>query len=432
MVNNHYHLRCQGCNQVFPAGLWILYCPSCNKKALLVTEYHEPLTIDEMDDHFFSYAKWLPYENILRLKGSKMATIKSEALGNAIGLDELWLLISGYAPEIGADFMTGTFKDCEAIGVLNRIDEQTNKLLIASSAGNAGRAFLELGLRNNLPSIIVMPEQARSKVSMQATSHKVPLVVLLSNAQYPDAIRLVDKAIEQFSEKLVREGGCYNVARRDSMGVPFLNAVRHMQFIPDWYVQAVGSGTGAIAAWEGAKRIRQFNLVKDGQMRLLMVQNEPFCPMVDAWKTGEREINHMNEEEVRRRLDKVRAKVLSNATPPYSVKGGVYDILKASDGDMCSVTNEQIISAQCLAQEKLGLEICDAAGAALAGLIKNVEEGLIHREKRVLLHLTGVGLPDVIKNTHLYDYPNTVVVPSENFTGAFAAIENYLESTLAS
>lgn len=430
MENGRYHLRCQGCDQTFPSGLWILHCPACNQKALLVSEYHEPLSFEGRNDNFFSYAKWLPYENILHLKGPKMAAIKSEVLGNAIGLDELWLLISGFAPEIGADFMTGTFKDCEAIGVLNRVNEQTNKLLIVASAGNAGRAFLELGLRHNLPSIIVMPEQARSKVSLRTASRKAPLLVLLSSAQYPDAIRLVDKAIERFSEKLVREGGGYNVARRDSMGVPFLNAVRHMQSIPDWYVQAVGSGTGAIAAWEGAKRIRKSNLVKDGNMRLLLVQNEPFSPMVDAWRSGEREIERMNEEEARCRLDKVRAKVLSNTTPPYAVRGGVYDSLKASGGDMCAVANEQIISAQYLAQKKLGFEICDAAGAALAGLIKSVGEELIHRDERVLLHLTGVGLKEVIKNTQLYDYPNTVTVPSEDFTGAFVAIEHYLEEIL--
>ena len=44
---------------------------------------------------------------------------------------------------------------------------------------------------------------------------------LYKESAYMDAIRLVNKMIERFPNDLVREGGCYNVARRDSMAVPF-------------------------------------------------------------------------------------------------------------------------------------------------------------------------------------------------------------------
>lgn len=35
------------------------------------------------------------------------------------------------------------------------------------------------------------------------------------------------------------------------------------------------------------------------------------------------------------------AKVLSNRKPPYSLKGGLYDALVATGGDMLLVTNEE-------------------------------------------------------------------------------------------
>ena len=52
------------------------------------------------------------------------------------------------------------------------------------------------------------------------------------------------------------------MARRDGMATTVL-AVTHIGRIPDYYFQAVGSGTGAIAAWEANLR-----LIEDGPVRL--------------------------------------------------------------------------------------------------------------------------------------------------------------------
>ena len=46
------------------------------------------------------------------------------------------------------------------------------------------------------------------------------------------------------------EGGAKNVARRDGMATTMLSATTTIGQIPDYYFQAIGSGTGAIAAWE--------------------------------------------------------------------------------------------------------------------------------------------------------------------------------------
>ena len=88
----------------------------------------------------------------------------------------------------------------------------------------------------------------------------------------------------------VPEGGAKNMARRDGMGTVMLDAAVTTGRIPDHYFQAVGSGTGAIAAWEAALR-----LIRDGNYgsdlpRLHLAQNEPFTPMVSAWEAQRREI----------------------------------------------------------------------------------------------------------------------------------------------
>jgi len=48
-----------------------------------------------------------------------------------------------------------------------------------------------------------------------------------------------------------------NVARRDGMGTVMLEAAVTIGRAPDHYFQAVGSGTGGIAAWEASLRLKQ-------------------------------------------------------------------------------------------------------------------------------------------------------------------------------
>src|SRR5208283_1127819 len=102
--------------------------------------------------------------------------------------------------------------------------------------------------------------------------------------------------------------------------------------IPDHYFQAVGSGTGAIAAWE-----MNLRLVEDGRYggemtKLHLAQNAPFTPMADAWEAGSRTLAAVPDG---RRLSRsIRARVLANRTPPYAIAGGLFDALADTRGLM--------------------------------------------------------------------------------------------------
>ena len=89
--------------------------------------------------------------------------------------------------------------------------------------------------------------------------------------------------------------GRSNAARRDGMGTALLVAVEQARRIPDHYFQAVGSGTGAIAAWEMNLRLLEDGRFGDTKMRLHLGQNAPFTPMTDAWEAGSRTLAPMPE-----------------------------------------------------------------------------------------------------------------------------------------
>ena len=149
----------------------------------------------------------------------------------------------------------------------------------------------------------------------------VKVVAAPNGCDYFDAITLGNKLCQD--PRFRAEGGATNVARRDGMGTTVLSAVEKIGSIPDAYFQAVGSGTGAIAAWENNLRLIDDGRFGKHKMKIFCSQNTPFTLMYDSWKADSRDLVPLTPEESRRNAEVILAKVLSNRKPPYSIAGGV-------------------------------------------------------------------------------------------------------------
>ena len=218
----------------------------------------------------------------------------------------------------------------------------------------------------------------------------VTLAILTGDADYLDVIELGRQIAAM--DGYFAEGGARNVARRDGMGTVLLAAVETLGVLPDHYVQAVGSGTGGIAVWEMSKRLAADGRFGPSTMKLHFVQNAPFDIMTRAWGSRSRDLLPLDVEEAKRRIAAVRAQVLTNRHPPYSISGGVFDSLTDTAGYMYSVSNDEAREAGVLFEESEGCDLHPAAEVALAGLRKAVEMGRIKRQERVLLNVTGGGI----------------------------------------
>ena len=157
--------------------------------------------------------------------------------------------------------------------------------------------------------------------------------------------------------------------------------------MPHHYVQAVGSGTGGIAAYEAAGRLAADGRFGTELPRLHLAQNLPFTPMYDAWSRDEaldpeREPNELQVE----RIGRMYASVLANTHPPYNSSGGVREALQATRGQMYAVTNEEARAAGARFAELEGIDISPPAACACAAL----EQALARGPLEVLgLHLGG-------------------------------------------
>lgn len=386
-----YHLESTCCGTTFEDKEWELECPHKDGAALIYASYAKRQFEVRNDlPGIYKYANWLPICRTLDGSGVPV-TYKSEGLAEYLGLSNLYITFNGYWPERGAMMKTGSFKECEAYAVCARTNGNSGKIMVVASAGNTARAFGRVCSENNIPLLLCVPEDNLSSIwADKPWNDCVKLVCSASGCDYFDAIHLSNIICEL--EYFYPEGGAKNVARRDGMGTTVLSAVQEIGRIPDYYFQAVGSGTGAIAAWEANRRF-----IKDGRygsnlMKLIVSQNAPFSLMYDAWKAGSRALLPLDENVAREQVKEMCAKVLSNRKPPYSLKGGLYDALVATGGDMMLATNDEAMVAKELFEKLEGIDIEPAAAVATATLMQAVKEQRVEEDAIIMLNITGGGI----------------------------------------
>lgn len=384
-----YTLKCVHCGKEYREDNHRLGCDEDHGPAFVRASYEaKQLEVRENAAGMFRFGDWLPLRKPVKNTGYPVA-YKSEGLAAHLGLSDLWITFSGYWPDRRADMRTCTFKELEAPPVLSRFTDEARTIVVAS-AGNTARAFAEVCSANDLPLLLVVPEVGFKNLwSTRSFSDSVTLVGVTGGADYFDAIRL--SGMIAALPSYVPEGGAKNVARRDGMGTSVLAAVITAGRIPDHYFQAVGSGTGGIAAWEAAQRLAGDGRFGNKNMKLHLVQNHPFTPMTDAWAERSRSLPEMDDGHARKLIEQINAHVLSNRRPPYAVVGGVYDALMDTEGIMYSVTNEEAEAGGRLFEETEGIDLTPAAEVATAALVKAAKDKKIPADDTILLNITGGG-----------------------------------------
>lgn len=385
-----YHLENCATKRQFNDSGWMLSDPE-HKDPALVRAIYDKKQIEFKDNSYgiYKFADWMPINRMLK-NSCAPVTYKSEGLAKELGLENLYITFSGYWPEKGANMPTCSFKETEAYSVCARLPKENDKVLVVASAGNTARAFAQVCSDNNIKIVIAIPyDNLNALWFKEPLNDCVKFICTPTKTDYFDAIALAAKL--NGSANYLEEGGAKNVARRDGMATTVLSAAQVIGRIPDSYFQAVGSGTGTIAAYESNLR-----LIEDGRfgshlMKLIPSQNVPFTPMYDAFKADSRALLPFDEDQARVKALEIDAKVLSNRKPPYSIVGGLYDVLKATGGDMEIVTNQELREACNLFERVEGCDIYSAAGVAVCSLMKAIESGKVSKDEVIMLNITGGG-----------------------------------------
>lgn len=389
---------------------WTLSDPMGGEPSLIRAVYqNKKFTPRDELDGIYRYAEWMPVNRVLK-NSCAPVTYKSKGLAKSLGLENLYITFSGWCPKIGAKMQTCSFKETEAYSILARMDKKEKRTLIVQSAGNTARAFAQVCSDNKIPVVICIPHDSWHDLWFRRKlDNCVKLIAVPHGCDYYDAIVLGEKLAQ--APEFFLEGGAKNVARRDGMGTTILSFAEAAGRIPDAYFQAVGSGTGAIAAYENACRLEATGDFGKNNMRVYVSQNAPFSLMYDSWKAGSRELVPLDPETGRRQAEIILAKVLSNRKPPYSVAGGLYDTLKASNGDVFLADNNDIMYWMMKFRNLEGYDLLPASCTAVAALAQAVEEGKVAKDEYIMLNCTGGGTLLAQSKGYVFKEPDLILEP---------------------
>jgi cysteate synthase len=392
------------------AEKYVLRCTQCGREhedhftnacesghnALLRTDYRKRRIEIRRVPGMFRFSDWLPVRGTLPVDAGPV-TFQSSELGKELGLSSLFIGFSGYWPERKGQALTCSFKELEAFPTMLRLRERNpGGVLVVASAGNTARAFAQASGLTGMPVVLVVPEASLHRLWTTVPAERVYLVAV--RGDYSDAIAFSQSLTT--AQPLIPEGGAKNAARRDGMGTVMLDAAVTIGRMPGHYFQAVGSGTGGIAAWEAAIRLRADGRFGDTLPHLHLSQNLPFVPMASAFREGRREIlPERDMPDAKAAIAQVYSEMLTNRNPPYGICGGTYDALVATGGRMYAVTNDEARSAANLFSQLEGIDPDPAAAVAVASLIRACDDGAIGKNDTVLINITGGGY-DRVREDH--------------------------------
>ena len=155
---------------------------------------------------------------------------------------------------------------------------------------------------------------------------------------------------------------------------------------PDRIFVSVGDGCIIGGVHKGLRDLMALGWIKK-MPKIMGVQAAGSAALYDAWRTG---ISAMEMQPIDAHTI---ADSISAGLPADRIKG--LAAVRETDGAYIKVTDEEILAAIPTLARGCGVFAEPAGAAAYAGLVKAVEQGLVHPDERIVVLSTGNGLKDI-------------------------------------
>jgi threonine synthase len=264
---------------------------------------------------------------------------------------------------------TGSFKDRGMTLAISKAVEEGTKAVICASTGNTSAAAAAYAARAGLVCAVVIPEgQVALGKLAQALIHGARVVPVRGN--FDAALGVVLELGERGGVTIVNSINPYRI---DGQKTAAFEVVDALGDAPDVHCIPVGNALNIGAYWKGyleAERAQRAPRMFGWQARgaAPLVVGEPF-PHPETIATAIRIGNPANW-------------------------AGAIAARDESGGHIGAVTDHEIIDAYRLLASAEGCFVEPASAAAVAGLLKASEDGLIDADETVVCTLTGHGLKD--------------------------------------
>ena len=379
---NVTHLECAACGRRHEARRLHNLCVECGKPLLVRYDLRaasRTLTKESLKGRradLWRYVEVLPVgreENIVSLGEGFTPLLRAEALGESLGLTELYIKDESQNP-------TQSFKARGMAAAVSMALELGARKLAVPSAGNAAGALAAYAARAGLEAHIFMPSDTprANVVECEQTGARVTLLDGLITDCGAEVARRKE-AEGWFDVSTLKEP--YRVEGKKTLGYEVAEQLEWE--LPDWIIYPTGGGTGLIGMWKAFEEMEALGWIGSKRPRMVTVQSAGCAPIVRAFEEGRRHAEEFQNA----------ATVASGLRVPKAIGDFlILDALRESGGTAVAVSDDELLAAVREIGAAEGLFVAPEGAACLPALRKLIERGDVKGDERVVLFNTGAGV----------------------------------------
>ena len=301
---------------------------------------------------------------------------RADRLAAGLGLKHVWVKDEGRQP-------SASFKDRASVVAVVKAQERGAEVITTASTGNAGAALSAMCASVAQKNVIFLPETAPPAKVAQLLVYGS--TVIMVRGTYDDAFELCAQAAKEFGWYNRNTG--YNPYMSEGKKTVSFEVCEQLGWdAPDRIFVSVGDGCIIGGVHKGLRDLMALGWIKK-MPQIMGVQAAGSAALYDAWRTG---ISAMEMQPIDAHTI---ADSISAGLPADRIKG--LAAVRETDGAYIKVTDEEILAAIPTLARGCGVFAEPAGAAAYAGLVKAVEQGLVHPDERIVVLSTGNGLKDI-------------------------------------
>jgi threonine synthase len=377
------NLTCTACKAIYSLSERLLVCPKCGKVldldydlSSVAAKSREEVLANRVRS-IWRYRDLLPIDSeksIVSIGEGLTPLRKASRYGASIGLSNLTLKLDFLNP-------TGSFKDRGTSVSVSKIKQLGIKAVVDDSSGNAGASLAAYCAAAGITCTLYVPATAPSEKLLQAEIYGAKVLKIAGSRT--EVAKAADSARK--SSELYYASHNLSPFFFDGMKTLAYEIAEDLGWQgPDHVVFPVGGGALMAGSHRGFQDLLKLGWT-DRIPKLHCVQSEACMPIVEAFRLGKSHVEATVEGET----------VAGGIRISDPGRGDqVLQAIGQSEGTAVAVTDQALLTHQRLLARREGIFAEPTSCAALAGLAKLLEIGVINPDDSVVVPLTGFGLKD--------------------------------------
>ena len=330
--------------------------------------------------------------------------IRAERLAAELGLGEVWIKDDTRNP-------TNSFKDRVVAVALGKALEFGFKTAACASTGNLANAVAAAAARTGLGSFVFVPSDLEAGKILTTAVYGGNVVAIDGN--YDDVNRLCAELAAEYPWAFVN----VNVRpfyAEGSKTLAYETAEQLGWEAPDHVVVPIASGSLLTKIHKGFTELHDVGLLdSEPAVRVSGAQATGCSPVATAFIDGVDDVHPVRPSTIAKSL------AIGNPADGYYA----LDVIRKTGGGCGSVSDAEIVDGIRLLARTEGIFGETAAGVTVATLARLAAEGVVRRDERVVVYVTGHGLKTLDAIEPHVSVTATIPPSLDAFRAAFPAVE---------